>query len=73
VRERFGDKPIVREDMLQAFINRGMTMEQLESETLTQMCVACVLASPLPPNPPSRTDTPLIAPPAPTAPPPPSA
>ncbi|KAJ9632240.1 hypothetical protein H2203_000644 [Taxawa tesnikishii (nom. ined.)] len=37
VRERFGEKPIVRQDMLQAFINRGMTMEQLESETLTQI------------------------------------
>ncbi|KAK8214786.1 hypothetical protein M8818_002369 [Zalaria obscura] len=37
VQERFGEKPLVRKDMLQAFINRGMTKEQLESETLTQI------------------------------------
>ena len=37
VAERFGDKPIVRKDMLGSFINRGLTQEQLESETLTQI------------------------------------
>ena len=37
VEERFGDKPIVRRDMLGSFIKRGMTQEQLESETLTQI------------------------------------
>lgn len=37
VEERFGDKPIVRKDMLGSFIKRGMTQEQLESETLTQI------------------------------------
>jgi len=37
VEERFGDKPLVRRDMLGSFIRRGMTQEQLESETLTQI------------------------------------
>lgn len=37
VNERFGDKAIVRQDMLGSFIKRGMTQEQLESETLTQI------------------------------------
>jgi cytochrome P450 len=37
VDERFGDKPIVRHDMLGSFIKRGLTQEQLESETLTQI------------------------------------
>ncbi|KAK4987306.1 hypothetical protein LTR50_004732 [Elasticomyces elasticus] len=37
VRERFGKEKIVRRDMLGAFINRGMSQEQLESETLTQI------------------------------------
>lgn len=37
VGERFGEKPIVRQDMLGSFIKRGLTKEQLESETLTQI------------------------------------
>ncbi|KAF2154696.1 cytochrome P450, partial [Myriangium duriaei CBS 260.36] len=37
VQERFGEKPIVRQDMLGSFIKRGMTQEELESETLTQI------------------------------------
>ena len=37
VHERFGEKPVVRNDMLGSFINRGLTQEQLESETLTQI------------------------------------
>ncbi|SMR49013.1 unnamed protein product [Zymoseptoria tritici ST99CH_1E4] len=37
VRERFGTKPIVRRDMLGAFINKGLTQGELESETLTQI------------------------------------
>ncbi|KAF2224920.1 cytochrome P450 [Elsinoe ampelina] len=37
VGERFGDKPIVRKDMLGSFIKRGLTQEELESETLTQI------------------------------------
>ncbi|KAM0811293.1 putative Cytochrome P450 monooxygenase aba1 [Seiridium cardinale] len=37
VRERFGDKPIERKDMLGSFINHGLTQKQLESETLTQI------------------------------------
>jgi len=39
VDERFGEKPIVRKDMLQSFIHRGLSQEELESETLTQMFV----------------------------------
>lgn len=37
VQERFGSKPIVRQDMLNSFINRGLTQAELESETLTQI------------------------------------
>ncbi|KAI9709953.1 MAG: hypothetical protein M1820_003031 [Bogoriella megaspora] len=37
VDERFGEKRLVRKDMLGSFIARGMTQEQLESETLTQI------------------------------------
>jgi len=37
VGERFGEKPLVRKDMLGSFIKRGLTKEQLESETLTQI------------------------------------
>ncbi|EME83802.1 uncharacterized protein MYCFIDRAFT_53776 [Pseudocercospora fijiensis CIRAD86] len=37
VRERFGSKPVVRRDMLGAFINKGLTQDELESETLTQI------------------------------------
>lgn len=37
VQERFGHKPIVRHDMLGSFIKHGLTQEQLESETLTQI------------------------------------
>ncbi|PPJ61074.1 hypothetical protein CBER1_07410 [Cercospora berteroae] len=37
VRERFGNKPVVRQDMLSAFINKGLTQGELESETLTQI------------------------------------
>lgn len=37
VGERFGEKPIVRHDMLGSFIKRGLTKEELESETLTQI------------------------------------
>jgi len=37
VDERFGEKPVVRHDMLGSFIKRGLTQEQLESETLTQI------------------------------------
>lgn len=37
VAERFGDKPLVRKDMLGSFINRGLSQEELESETLTQI------------------------------------
>lgn len=37
VQERFGPKPIVRKDMLNSFINRGLTQAELESETLTQI------------------------------------
>lgn len=37
VRERFGNKPVVRQDMLGAFINKGLTQSELESETLTQI------------------------------------
>lgn len=37
VQERFGPKPVVRQDMLNSFINRGLTQAELESETLTQI------------------------------------
>lgn len=37
VRERFGNKPLVRKDMLGSFINKGLTQGELESETLTQI------------------------------------
>lgn len=37
VRERFGRKALVRQDMLASFINRGLTQAELESETLTQI------------------------------------
>lgn len=37
VQERFGQKAVVRQDMLGAFINRGLTQGELESETLTQI------------------------------------
>jgi len=37
VRERFGHKPVVRQDMLSSFISRGLTQDELESETLTQI------------------------------------
>lgn len=37
VRERFGSKPMIRKDMLGAFINKGLTQGELESETLTQI------------------------------------
>ena len=37
VDERFGPKPIVRKDMLGSFIKHGLTQEELESETLTQI------------------------------------
>ncbi|KAK0248246.1 hypothetical protein LTR91_017356 [Friedmanniomyces endolithicus] len=37
VQERFGPKAIRRQDMLDAFIKRGLTQEELESETLTQI------------------------------------
>lgn len=37
VQERFGPKSIVRQDMLNSFINRGLTQAELESETLTQI------------------------------------
>lgn len=37
VDERFGEKPIVRKDMLGSFIKRGLSQEELESETLTQI------------------------------------
>lgn len=37
VQERFGHKPVVRQDMLNSFINRGLDQQQLESETLTQI------------------------------------
>ena len=39
MQERFGDKPIIRQDMLGSFINRGLSQDQLESEALTQMFV----------------------------------
>lgn len=37
VQERFGPKRIVRQDMLNAFIKKGLTQGELESETLTQI------------------------------------
>jgi cytochrome P450 len=37
VQERFGDKPVVRQDMLGSFIKKGLGKEELESETLTQI------------------------------------
>ena len=37
VRERFGHKAVVRQDMLGSFINHGLTQGELESETLTQI------------------------------------
>lgn len=37
VRERFGDKPVERQDMLGSFINHGLSQKQLEAETLTQI------------------------------------
>ncbi|KAK6441577.1 hypothetical protein LTR95_002197 [Oleoguttula sp. CCFEE 5521] len=37
VQERFGPKPIVRQDMLGSFITHGLSQAQLESETLTQI------------------------------------
>lgn len=37
VRERFGNKPVVRRDMLGSFISKGLTQGELESETLTQI------------------------------------
>lgn len=37
VRERFGNAPIVRQDMLGSFIKKGLGMQELESETLTQI------------------------------------
>ncbi|KAK1066759.1 hypothetical protein LTR74_006969 [Friedmanniomyces endolithicus] len=37
VQERFEPKAIRRQDMLDAFIKRGLTQEELESETLTQI------------------------------------
>lgn len=37
VRERFGHKPVARQDMLASFIGRGLTQAELESETLTQI------------------------------------
>ncbi|KAK5724043.1 hypothetical protein LTR17_013705 [Elasticomyces elasticus] len=37
VQERFGPKAVRRQDMLDAFIKRGLTQEELESETLTQI------------------------------------
>lgn len=37
VQERFGPDAVQRKDMLGSFISHGLTREQLESETLTQM------------------------------------
>lgn len=37
VQERFGHKQVVRQDMLNSFISRGLTQGELESETLTQI------------------------------------
>ncbi len=37
VKERFGPKAVVRQDMLGSFIKHGLTQGELESETLTQI------------------------------------
>ena len=37
VAERFGVNKVVRKDMLGSFLAHGLTQEQLESETITQM------------------------------------
>ncbi|CAJ2509046.1 Uu.00g140720.m01.CDS01 [Anthostomella pinea] len=37
VQERFGQDAVVRQDVLGAFVNRGLTQGELESETLTQI------------------------------------
>lgn len=37
VQERFGHKPVLRQDMLGSFISHGLTQGELESETLTQI------------------------------------
>ena len=37
VAERFGANKVIRKDMLGSFLTHGLTQEQLESETLTQM------------------------------------
>ncbi|WPG97567.1 Hypothetical protein R9X50_00034400 [Acrodontium crateriforme] len=37
VQERFGPKAIIRQDMLGSFIEGGLTQDELESETLTQI------------------------------------
>ena len=37
VAERFGANKVIRKDMLGSFLAHGLTQEQLESETLTQM------------------------------------
>ena len=37
VQERFGHKPVIRQDMLGSFIKHGLTQPELESETLTQI------------------------------------
>lgn len=37
VDERFGERPVIRKDILGSFIKRGLTQQELESETLTQI------------------------------------
>ncbi|OCK80386.1 putative P450 monooxygenase [Lepidopterella palustris CBS 459.81] len=37
VAERFGDNKVIRKDMLGSFLAHGLTQEQLESETITQI------------------------------------
>ncbi|KAF2770515.1 putative P450 monooxygenase [Teratosphaeria nubilosa] len=37
VQERFGQKQVKRQDMLNSFMSRGLTQAELESETLTQI------------------------------------
>jgi hypothetical protein len=37
VAERFGANKVIRKDMLGSFLAHGLTQEQLESETVTQM------------------------------------
>ncbi|KAF2753912.1 putative P450 monooxygenase [Pseudovirgaria hyperparasitica] len=37
VAERFGEEKVVRRDMLGSFLKNGLTQDQLESETLTQV------------------------------------